>query len=218
MKRFIYSILVFVVVLHSCSRSDDGASGPPELNYNQSLTASFFTAGSSAAPTVNWNGDQGQFGLQNVVEGVSIDRNTGVISWTKDLALGVSEVTVLAFNNAGTASETVTIENQFQGDFSGTYTLEGTTRDLDLNFAPDNTAVLKTYGLIIREMTGTWTREDNVIKGDFDSPDEMLIYIIDGTLGNAKTGEIGSRLAGKFGVGNNYAGVIGVFAAELVEE
>ena len=114
-------VLLTTCLFWACSKSDEGSIAAPEVNYNQELTATFFTAGKSDPPEVDWNGNVGQFGLNNIVEGISINEETGVIAWGKSLPLGSHNLEVIAFNDAGSTFITIAIKNELEGNFKGSY-------------------------------------------------------------------------------------------------
>ncbi|NAS11867.1 hypothetical protein [Poritiphilus flavus] len=209
--RNLLSGLLLLVIFCSCSKSDDSNVSPPQFDY-ENLSAIFYVEGNSAPPVVDWHGDIGQFGLQGSNQGVDINPQTGVISWDKTLPLGVSEIQVIAFNNGGISSKMISIENMFEGNFSGSSTLELTTRDLDLNFSQNGSGLLISYGLVTREVPGTWNMEENQVSGEYPNPDEMLTYWIEGELIDSK---VGPKIEGKFSVGNQFAGSVGTFAVTL---
>jgi hypothetical protein len=106
--------------LIACSKSEGDNSTAPEISYDQTtLQAAFYQEGQLAAPMIDWNGDPGQFGLESTIKGVSINPQSGSISWDKTLPLGVNDITVLAFNNSGTTSTIIQIDNRFSGKFQG---------------------------------------------------------------------------------------------------
>ncbi|MBD0777595.1 hypothetical protein HPE56_07305 [Maribacter sp. ANRC-HE7] len=119
----LYFILVIVLVITACSKNDDDAVvEAPVLSITPNLTASYFQQGESPLPEVQWNGDQGKFGLENTTQGLSIDTETGQLSWDPSLPIGVHTVILFAYNEAGKDLASLTISNPFQGIFKGTYT------------------------------------------------------------------------------------------------
>ena len=211
MKKKFFYIVVLIGILYSCSKSEDVS--PPTFSYTQPLTACFFQNGNSAAPTVDWNGDQGQFALQDLVEGVTLDTQTGVISWDKTLAIGLSNFSIVAGNQAGTRSATVTIENILEGNFGGSYTLGGTTDDLDLNISKDGTAVLVIHGPVFRSLEGPWALEDGRVKAEFQNPVDLSTYFLDGELMVTKTG---AKIEGSYIVDIGEVFIPGSFEVFLV--
>ena len=179
MKSYIrISTTVILGLMLSCSKSDDGPTAAPEVSYSQELKATFFVEGQSEPPQINWNGDVGKFGLQNTVKGISINKENGIISWDKTLPAGNHVVEIAAFNNAGSTSITVTIENllkgMFRGElFPGVYAV-GTQYTLQFNFEEDGNL----SGFTIQENAegdiegpfeffGNFTNEMNEIRGSF---------------------------------------------------
>lgn len=119
MKK-LHIVLVSAFLILGCSKNDDTVVLPPDLSVTQILSASYFQKGKSPLPEVQWNGDQGKFGLENTVQGLSIDTVTGQLYWDSSLPVGVHTVTLFAYNTAGKDQVAVTINNQFQGTFRGT--------------------------------------------------------------------------------------------------
>lgn len=118
----LYFILVIVLVITACSKNDDDAVvEAPVLSITPNLTASYFHNGEGPLPEVQWNGDQGKFGLENTIQGLSIDSETGQLSWDPSLPIGVHTVIQFAYNEAGKDLASLTINNPFQGTFRGTY-------------------------------------------------------------------------------------------------
>lgn len=67
-------------------------------------------SGSSTAPLISWNGDQGTFILEEDTEGkITIDETTGIISWMSNLSPGTHTLTVTAKNSAGALVATFTL-------------------------------------------------------------------------------------------------------------
>ncbi len=211
MKRKFSTLVLLFGIIYSCSKSDD--VGPPQFAYAQPLEACFFQEGNSLAPSVDWNGDQGQFALQDLVESVTLDAQTGVISWDKTLAPGLSNFSVLASNQAGTRSTTVSIENILVGNFGGSYSLGGSSYDLDLNFTKDGTGTLVVHGPAFRQIEGSWTIEDGLFTGEFQDPEDSFTYFMDGELTITKTG---AKIAGTFTASNGYVFIPGSFELFLV--
>lgn len=120
MKK-IFPLLASVFLLLGCSKNDDAVISPPELSVSSILSASFFQHGESPMPEVQWNGSQGKFGLENTLQGLSLNSETGQLSWNSSLPLGVHTVTLFAYNEAGKDLASLTINNQFQGTFRGSF-------------------------------------------------------------------------------------------------
>ena len=174
----IYGILV-LCLLFACSKSDDVKIAAPELMYNQNrYTTLFYDIGNSAPPTIDWNGDVGQFGLENVINGISIDSNTGIISWNKIVPLGENSIKVLAFNNAGTTLTTILLQNEFAGNFKGPYSpvlipIGATDFLVAFNFMENGTLTgvishTDVFEVVMSEsIVGTWTIDGNEINGEY---------------------------------------------------
>ncbi|WP_461532895.1 hypothetical protein [Sinomicrobium sp.] len=143
----------FSVLIVSCSGSDgDGDGyGAPTLEAIAEIDAMYFKEGSTTTPTIDWNGQQGTFALTGTpVQGLSIDKNTGVLSWGKDLPIGEHIVEITATNSVGNSSRSTVINNPFQGSFKGFYQYStasvggGPTYEVNISFTPDG----KTTGRI----------------------------------------------------------------------
>lgn len=115
-------LLLVITLVTSCSSDDDAtAVQTPSVTYTATtLEAIFFQAGSSDAATVNWNGNQGDFSLSSTINGLSINSWTGVINWTSSLPYGTHNLQAIAVNSAGQSAIDITINNPFQGIFTGT--------------------------------------------------------------------------------------------------
>ncbi|NAS11868.1 hypothetical protein [Poritiphilus flavus] len=140
----------------ACSKSDDEIS-PPELRFSEEVITPFYTAGSSAPPMVNWNGNKGRFGIKNAVKGISIDSNSGIVSWKKTLPTGLNVIEVLAFNNAGSTSAFLEIEHLFHGEFKGLFDtfilVEGEPIFINLKFNPEGSC---SYEHFSTSVEGFW--------------------------------------------------------------
>ncbi|WP_273568781.1 hypothetical protein [Maribacter halichondriae] len=214
MKNNIEIIGLLVCMICSCSKSDDVPIGPPEISYDQTqYKTSFYKAGSSVAPTVDWKGDKGRFGLLNSRKGVSINTETGIINWDKTLPLGsarANQLDVLAYNNAG--EDTVLemgIENKFEGLFKGSYEPGGFIVLGSKFFAEFNFMSNKLEGVLIAEddngvvvdtspIEGSWQREGNIITAEytFVGAPEVNPRFIKATINYSKTE---AYLEGRFG-------------------
>ncbi len=174
----LFGVLILAVLM-ACSKSDDGPTAAPEVSYEQQIMAGFYTTGNSGIPQVNWNGDIGQFGLQKNIEGLSIDKNTGVLSWSKLLPVGKHEVNVIVFNNSGSDTATITLENplvgKFKGDLFPSVTIQGNKNYiLEFDFKEDGTLTgftqLTNKNDEIEgpfEFFGNFTTEKNEVHGSF---------------------------------------------------
>jgi len=68
--------------------------------------------GKSVMPTIEWNNDIGKFTINSTTASITIDQDSGVISWKSSLALGTYNLTVTAANNKGSATTNYTIVKQ----------------------------------------------------------------------------------------------------------
>lgn len=178
----LFILVVTTVFFTSCDPSDSSEGGAPTVSYNPgTIQAVFFQPGATSPPDVNWNGNQGTFSTSHSIPGLSLNNTTGVLSWTKNLPLELFEtIQITATNNAGVTSTPVTIDNSFEGDFTGLY--DGTTYyELDfsrigiLHVRDESETTLYTY-------TGSWTIDGNTLMGDYWDETTGDKYSISGTL------------------------------------
>lgn len=190
-QTFVKALIVLFIsatFFTACSDSDDTPTiNVPVVTYaDTNLNVIFFNAGSSSVPTVNWGGNEGAFALATTVAGLSIDETTGTISWTKDLPIGTHNVDVVATNSAGPTTVELTINNPFQGSFSGTfsYTSSSDLYDFDILFNSDNTAVITQYDSAgsSYDSDGTWTMSGSTINIDYTSSQSMNDFSFSGML------------------------------------
>jgi hypothetical protein len=122
-----YVNILFALLLISslgCEQVDDitGGADTPSVTYPATtLDADFYKPGSSAAPTINWNGDQGSISLASTLDGLSINSTTGQLQWTKMLPPGTHRVDVVVSNSEGQVVVPMTLQNPLSGTFTGTY-------------------------------------------------------------------------------------------------
>jgi len=88
-----------------------GVLPPSDLTYDpDTITFEYNETASSVTPTLDWNGDQGTFILEEDTEGkITIDETTGIISWMSNLSPGTHTLTVTAKNSAGALVATFTL-------------------------------------------------------------------------------------------------------------
>ncbi len=175
MIKSIYVILIAgLITFGSCSLlDDDDPVQPPSVTYSETtLHATFFQAGKSLAPEINWNGNQGSFSLSTPVSGLSVNTTTGVLNWTKDLPLGTHDVEIVVANNTGQKIVNITLNNPLQGIFTGTITTTTSPGlPFELEFYPDGNL----SGFFVRDeisFTGTWTRSGSTIQVNYTYDDE----------------------------------------------
>lgn len=146
-KTVFIAILTFVSF--SCGTNDDqedqvSINSPSNLNFPESTIAiNFYTEGFVTPTSLDWGGETGNFELGSPIQGVSINSNTGSISWDRSLPLGNNNISVIARNSAGFVSATIQIENNFQGFFEGGYNTDANSNDYStgytMTFNSDNT-------------------------------------------------------------------------------
>ncbi|GAA4234096.1 hypothetical protein GCM10022291_12750 [Postechiella marina] len=171
MKHLIYlskiTLLAFLfLTFSSCSSDDDSAKVDlPTINYsNIVLDATFFEAGNSLTPTINWNGNTGSISLGSPITGLNIN-TSGTLSWTKDLPIGTHNVEVIVANSSGQIVENITINNPFQGIFTGTY---DNSHFFELEFITDGTLLIRAHSVTNPDFaTGTWIMDGTTITTDY---------------------------------------------------
>ncbi|WP_461532896.1 hypothetical protein [Sinomicrobium sp.] len=166
--------VLFSVLIFSCSDDGDQA-GSPVLEDMAQIEAVLLTEGNSATPKVVWNGDQGTFALTSPpVQGLSIDENTGVLSWGKDLPMGEHAVEITATNKEGSSSVSTVINNPFQGKFSGLWDgsddgeLESSPLEIEMEFSPDGSiggSIMDRFGEY--NISGNWELDDSELYAEF---------------------------------------------------
>ncbi|WP_417873849.1 hypothetical protein [Xanthomarina gelatinilytica] len=170
------ALALIATLTFSCSKDDDAPSvEAPTLAYSTNIEATFFTAGSSAAPTINWNGEQGTFSLTSApINGLTVNENTGVLSYAKILPPGEHNLEVTATNSTGSNSTTVTVKNTFQGTFSGLYDGEvdgeigSPFYDIEMEFHPNGSITGAFIGGSI-SFNGNWELMEDKVYIEFDS-------------------------------------------------
>ena len=176
-------IILLLTLSFSCSNEDDTPQVTiPTVNYsNTNVSATFFQVGNTSAPAVNWNGNQGTFAMANSITSLSIDANTGVLSWTKALAPGEHNIEVIASNSAGQTSRNITITNPLQGFLVGNY---GGSGYFDVDFFADGTAsITADDASAAPQFSGTWTITGNEILVNWNyDVDPTLQYSLKGNM------------------------------------
>ncbi|GAA5038933.1 hypothetical protein GCM10011506_37410 [Marivirga lumbricoides] len=185
MKTLKLSFFILLSVMLTSCLEDDSDQGPlvqkPTVTYDDTtITISFFTEGNSGAPNFDWNGDQGSFSLANAIEGLDINTTTGVLSWAKTLMPGTYDVQVLATNSAGQTVINMTLNNQFQGVFTGTYDNSGF---FEFQFNEEGSLVVRANSESSPDVAnGTWTLDDNTIIANYEYEEASDKYSTRGTL------------------------------------
>ena len=79
---------------------------PEQLSYSASKTVATQGAkGNSVSPTINWhNNPNREFSIQPPTQGISIDKNSGIISWDANLPNGKYNLTVTASSTTGSVT------------------------------------------------------------------------------------------------------------------
>ena len=178
--KSIVKLLILLVIFTITSCSDDNPIKPPSVIYNSTeLEVVFFTSGQSDTPIVDWNDDEGVFSYSPAVNGLTINPDTGLLSWTNMLPEGPSVVDVKATNKKGSTTTTIIILNPFQGEFIGTYS--GSTF-YKFEFFTDGTIEVEANDPVNPQVaTGTWQINGNEIIADYTYTDGGFEYSIKGT-------------------------------------
>lgn len=184
MKPLKLICLLFFLLSLSCSSDDDATTASinaPTVSYtNTTLDATFFQNGNSTAPTIAWNGNQGSFSTATSITGLTINTTTGVLNWTKNLPIGTHNLQVIASNNAGQTIINITINNLFQGVFTGTYS--GSVF-YEFEFNSDGSLLVRANDSNNPSTaSGAWTRNGSNIITNYTYDDVGLEYSTSGTL------------------------------------
>ena len=170
-------LLAFFLAFAACDSEDDSPeNNSPNLTYpSTTLTATLGQNGSSSAPSINWNGAQGNVSIAPPIEGLSVNSTNGVISWDGRLPIGTTEFQIVASNDAGQVTANMMIENPLQGQFVGTY---AGAYDFELIFDNDGSLEVKADGTTA---LGNWELNGTIFTADYvyvDFPD--IDYYLDG--------------------------------------
>jgi hypothetical protein len=186
MRRLAIIGLCSAVAALGCSSDSTGPEIlAPTLSFGTTmLSTPYFTAGAGTAPTIAWNGETGTLALASAVQGVSIDSNTGIVSWDRSLPLGTNAVEVVASNSAGSDRVTLTIESEFQGQFVGGYNGDPTTQTLpyvfEMAFGSDGSVTVLDAGT--NTGVGTWTRAGTVVTAVYSYNGGTTFFTVEGTV------------------------------------
>lgn len=192
--KYSYILIVFMAVLFTAC--DEDVVGPSGFTYSTtSFAIDFWTSGQTGSPTINWNGSTGMFGLAESYDGVSIDANTGIVSWNKGLPLGVNSISVIATNANGNVSKTIELDHTFSGVFIGSYNYDpGVTPSPGTNYTLDFGAdgSLQATDFTTPSVSGSYTINEETLEilGEYTYATDPIY--IEGTLSysNAATPEI----------------------------
>lgn len=172
----IIMIALVLPILSNCSKDDSQIISAPTVSFaSTNFETTFFKSGNTSVPTVNWNGNQGTFNLSSMINGVTVNTSTGVISWSKELPLGINNIELIGSNSAGQVSVNITIENIFQGTFKGGYNDNPNSTILDIN---DQIYVFSSTGEVTsnKGFNGTWTKSGNTINTLFPKTNGISGY------------------------------------------
>ena len=201
------SLLLSLLLITSagCEQIDDLAGGgidKPTVSYSSTtFDATFFEAGSSSAPSLDWNGEQGSVSLGSSITGLSVNSTTGKLEWTKLLPPGTHEAEVVVSNSEGQVVVPVTINNPLSGDFDGTY---AGSNDFRFEIFADGSMLLYADGT---QATGTWAINDDgdftgyYVYDDYPDVDYTLLADIDQT--NARVTLVGDYYDGVYSAGDS---------------
>ncbi len=100
-------------------------NSPSNFNYsNHFLRIAFYTNGKINKPKIDWKGEKGTFSLDKNYVGISIDKNTGVISWDENLPLTTDNsdsIKIIAANSKGSVSTSILYSYLFKKKFKGSF-------------------------------------------------------------------------------------------------
>lgn len=220
--------LLFLVIINSCNNDDDinGLRIAYEENF---IEVSFLEAGETTVPAVNWSGERGTFSATTLPDTapddlfnrntLSIDEETGVLSWDRSIPLGETEVFIIASNSIESATITVTIKNSFvEGLFYGGFNNDVTDHSNEsfesgnsINFTKEGTAgLLGVSDGDIFSMEGTWAIDGAIMTVNFDNNNRVLKGYL-----NGRSGEPAATFNGEWGEGldqnNNIENINGAF-------
>lgn len=153
--NFLLPLLAVVLFLSSCVTAPSGLSFP-----DSTIDIPFYEAGSSETPSVEWSKDRGIFTLEREINGVSINNQTGVVSWNGNLPLNQTAVGVIAENSEGTTSTTLILDQKLSGEFNGSYNFTPAT---PVTTGDNFTLILGEDGSLTAidgttsSVTGSWT-------------------------------------------------------------
>lgn len=180
-----YSTLLLLLALMisvSCETDDNdtGATDPVIFIMNDEYSTNFHTPGESDTPTIEWNGSPGTFSITQPIEGLTINADSGKLSWDRTMPIGDLEVEIKATNREGKMSMTsITIHNMFAGTFIG-----GFNEDVNSNIlSTEHTTIMRwdepsdhigQMGQIIS--TGMWTRNGSQVKWGYPLEDGRTIW------------------------------------------
>ncbi|PPK87497.1 hypothetical protein CLV84_0440 [Neolewinella xylanilytica] len=156
--QFFYLFLAIGLVFsQSCDEIDNlsGGASSPEVTYSATTyDAEFFKAGSSATPSIDWNGSQGSVTLGSNIDGLGVNSTTGQLQWTKMLPPGTHFIEVVVSNSEGQVVIPMTIDNPPSGNFEGTY---AGSFDYSVTLMEDGTMTAFADG---ENAAGTWKIEN----------------------------------------------------------
>ena len=183
-KSKLILLLIAFLTFAACSKDEDvPTTNIPTVNYSVStFDATFFQAGTSSAPSIQWNGSQGSFALATPLTGSSINTVNGVMSWDKTLPIGTHDLQVIVTNSAGHTTANVSIKNPFQGVFTGTIE-DGNTNYFEVEFFSDGTVIAKTEDSGSPPIAnGTWTKNGTTVVVDLTNHENNIQVSLSGTL------------------------------------
>ncbi|WP_108804674.1 hypothetical protein [Aquimarina sp. Aq107] len=220
--------LFFIIIINACNNDDDN-NGLRVVYEESFIETSFLEAGETLPPAVNWSEERGTFSattLPNTAPDdlfnrntLSIDEETGVLSWDRSIPLGETEVFITASNSIESTTVTVTIKNTFiEGLFYGGFNNDVTDNSNEsfgsgssINFTKEGTAGL--LGISdgdIFSMEGTWIIDGSIMTVNFDNNNRVLKGYL-----NGRSGEPGATFRGEWGEGldqnNNIENINGAF-------
>jgi hypothetical protein len=91
--KHLFLIGTVLFLLNSFSKVDDRPRfEAPEFSYSETTVPIVFsTSGNLSAPNTNWNNAPGTFSISPSMSALSIDAQTGTLSWDRSLAPGTHQ-------------------------------------------------------------------------------------------------------------------------------
>ncbi|WP_299259317.1 hypothetical protein [uncultured Aquimarina sp.] len=210
--KYIGALLLFLII-NACNNDDD--TNGLRIVYEENFIETFFLeAGETLPPAVNWSGERGIFSattLPNTApddlfnrSNLSIDEQTGVLSWDRSIPLGETEIFITASNSIESTTVIVTIKNTFiEGLFYGGFNNDvndNSNASFDsgsINFTKEGTAgLLGINDGDIFSMEGTWTIDESIMTVNFDTDNRVLKGYM-----NGRSGEPAATFTGQWGEG-----------------
>ena len=165
------SLAAMLMIFVSCSNDDDNSPPADELTISLGITgykASFYQSGESGEVMVTSTiGDPTVDIAEGTDSSITYNAVTNRVEWTQLLPIGDNVVTIVATVDGTEATTDITIENEFEGTFSGGNNNDPLDTDnvdnslVSVVFSSDNTLALTDDSG--NDATGTWSLDGNTI-------------------------------------------------------